>query len=319
MRTGTIFRGSCCAATLALALLTSCAGFDPSFPERPEAPAASDTGAGEETFPRLADVPARPNLSYDLRQEREIREGLVADRQNARYDGQELRREAGLRQVPPDPAVPLPAPARQEGEEPEPPPEPATVFVEEAIEQDEDDGSLGDFLDTLERLQPAAVTSPEPAAGGTASGTPEPASQAEPPPQVAAPPAEPPAAPPVEAGPDKADGTGETGYENLPVVFLSPPDGDGPLPDHVSVEFAAGSDIVEPDAETVIRNFAARLQRAGRGARVVAAGDPPVLAIDRARAVAIRLVRQGIPGNWIDIETGGVGATVVVYPEATGG
>ncbi|MEZ5825214.1 MAG: hypothetical protein R3C97_10890 [Geminicoccaceae bacterium] len=281
-------------------LLTSCEGFDPSLPERPAAPVADASGKPAD-FPDLANIPARPNLSYDLRQEREIQQGLVADRENARYRGQQLRREAGLRQTPPDPAVPQPAPVRQPVAVVESPADPSTLYVEEAIEQDQDDGSLGDFLDSLERRQDVAVASPAPEplpAAGTQAARPAPT------PEERAP------------GPETA---AETDYGDLPVVFLSPPDEDGPLPEYVRVDFANGSDTVDPDANEKIRSLAVRLQRAGKGARVVASGDPPILALDRARAVAIRLVRHGIPGNWIDIETGGTGSDVVVYPEASGG
>ena len=277
---------ACCVAAACLTL-AACSGADLSLPPRPKAaspeaasPEAASTeaarvDAGAETFPDLREVPRRPRLTYDLTQEREIRDELAADRDNARYEGQALRRDAGLRRAPPDPAMPVPAPLRAPEIEISEVPDLTTVYVEEAIKQDEDDGSLGDFLDTLERGHAAAVASPAPAAPTGAESV-------------------------AEAEPAAGGAVEEADWPAVSEPF--------------AVAFAQGSAVVSAAMAKELRAFAFRLQQSGRGALLRAEGDPPVLALDRARAVAIRLVQQGVPGNWIDIETGGMGERVVVYP-----
>ena len=47
--------------------------------------------------------------------------------------------------------------------------------------------------------------------------------------------------------------------------------------------------------------------------RIVAPASPPALAIDRARAVAVSLMRLGASADQIDLSTGGLGEEVVVY------
>ncbi|MCB9942132.1 MAG: hypothetical protein H6851_00730 [Geminicoccaceae bacterium] len=361
-----------CAATVLLLILSGCGDFDPSLPDRPEAPSTVDADGNEVAFPRLQDVPQRPNLTYDLRQEREIQRGLVADRENARYAGQKLQREAGLRSMPPDPVVPVPAPPAQPVQDESGPATDLTAaYVRDAMLQDEDDGSLNDFLRTLEREQAAAVASPLPGAepaieaprngdapdGGTAiiedtsvagllpvgdaagdaarnmpeipsssSDTPSPGEDV--PPAASAPAATPPPSDTVPSAgnagtgskvPASPEDAAETAYADLPVVFLGTPLDDRPLPRYLTVDFSVGSSVVDSRENDALRSLAVRLQRAGQGAKVVASGDPKLLALDRARSVAMRLVQNGVPGNWIDIETGGSGEKVVVYPVANGG
>lgn len=119
--------------------------------------------------------------------------------------------------------------------------------------------------------------------------------------------------------PASPEDAAETAYADLPVVFLGTPLDDRPLPRYLTVDFSVGSSVVDSRENDALRSLAVRLQRAGQGAKVVASGDPKLLALDRARSVAMRLVQNGVPGNWIDIETGGSGEKVVVYPVANGG
>jgi outer membrane protein OmpA-like peptidoglycan-associated protein len=69
-----------------------------------EQPAASGTEA-DPAYPSLHAVPPRPQLSYTVEQRRAIVDGLVADRENARYSSQVARYRAGLSDLPP-PAAP---------------------------------------------------------------------------------------------------------------------------------------------------------------------------------------------------------------------
>ncbi len=141
---------------LAALLLVGCGDFLDNIPSRPAA--SDDPTIAEADYPSLASVPARPQLTYTLEQRREIAQGLVADRANARYAGDALRRDLD-RPVQPDTAPPLP---------PLPQPDVASstvdpegdltlAYIEDALARDSDDGSLGDFLDRLERRPPASA------------------------------------------------------------------------------------------------------------------------------------------------------------------
>lgn len=134
-----------------LVMLGGCGELLDSVPPRPAA--IDDPVVAETPFPRLAEVPARPQITYDLDERRAIADGLVADRDNARHQGNELRQQAGQAPLPPAPPLPPRPPAKAE-----PPPDPAAdlaiAYVEDSLARDADDGSLGDFLDALERLPP---------------------------------------------------------------------------------------------------------------------------------------------------------------------
>ena len=47
-------------------------------------------------YPSLHTVPPRPQLSYPVEQRRAIVDGLIADRENARYSNQVVRYRTGL-------------------------------------------------------------------------------------------------------------------------------------------------------------------------------------------------------------------------------
>lgn len=142
-------------AALSAGLLTGCVDFLANIPERP---AASDDAAVAETpYPSLRSVPARPQLTYTLEQRREIAEGLVADRANARYAGDTVRQELD-QAVRPDTAPPLPpAPVAPSAPAADPEADLAAAYIEEALARDADDGSLSDFLKRLERRPPASA------------------------------------------------------------------------------------------------------------------------------------------------------------------
>jgi outer membrane protein OmpA-like peptidoglycan-associated protein len=129
-------------------------------------------------YPSLHTVPLRPQLSYTVEQQRAIVDGLIADRENARYTSEVVRYRTGLSSMPPpDPrelaALPLvpepegdasPAPAAEPSGRPDA--DGSTEFM------DRDDG-LGSFMDEMLEAEPAGPRRPAP--GG------EPGARAEPP------------------------------------------------------------------------------------------------------------------------------------------
>jgi outer membrane protein OmpA-like peptidoglycan-associated protein len=142
---------------LALLLLVGgCSGALENVPPRPAA--IEDPAVADAAFPELASVPARPQLSYTLEQRREIAEGLVADRANARYTGDALRRALD-RPVRPDMAPPLPPPPAdaETASTRDPGSDLTLAYIEEALARDSDGGSLNDFLDRLQQPPPAAA------------------------------------------------------------------------------------------------------------------------------------------------------------------
>lgn len=73
---------------------------------------AEDTGpseavAAQSGYPSLHTVPPRPQLSYTVEQRRAIVDGLIADRENARYSNQVVRYRTGLSGLPPPDAPPV--------------------------------------------------------------------------------------------------------------------------------------------------------------------------------------------------------------------
>ena len=75
---------------------------------------AEDTGPNEAVpaesgYPSLHTVPLRPQLSYPVAQRRAIIDGLIADRENARYSNQVVRYRTGLNGLPPPDTRPVAA------------------------------------------------------------------------------------------------------------------------------------------------------------------------------------------------------------------
>lgn len=150
-------------------------------------------------YPRLSAVPPRPQLSYPVEQRREVVEGLISDRENARYTGQAVRYRTGRSDLPPPPR-PAASPVEtaqaivQTPQVPVPPTAdgPMVVIEDDGLSDDSartlgeseaelDDGSLNDFIrdlvrDTGPSEDEAPILTPVP--GTTvAPGAPPPASQ----------------------------------------------------------------------------------------------------------------------------------------------
>ncbi|MCB2053450.1 MAG: hypothetical protein KDE35_04305 [Geminicoccaceae bacterium] len=275
----------------------------------PPRPAAPDpiAGADLEAEPQLAGVPALPRLTYDLAQSRRIEGELAADRDNARYRGQALQHDVGLRAAPPDRPRPAPAPRAEPVEPVEPADDLATVQVRETLRQDADDGSLDDFLDALERGQAAAVASPRPdprpdseqiaRADDEAAPAPGPADGIE---------------PPVAPVSERPSGEVAAIENTAPPLEVEAPD-DGTL----AVIFAPNSAVFPDPWRGDLASMAAWLRQERLGATVRAQGSPAVLATDRARAIAVQLVQAGVPADWIEVETGGTGDLAVIYADTS--
>ena len=131
-----------------------------------EQPADQVDGAGAaptSEYPSLHTVPPRPRLSYSVQQSRAIVDGLVADRENARYTDQVVRYRSGQSGQPPPPAPPTTVaaavpedvvePARTEAASDEPV-DPGPSYADDddqVFEQQYDDDTLSDFVDELAR------------------------------------------------------------------------------------------------------------------------------------------------------------------------
>lgn len=68
-------------------------GTDPDPTARPVEVAPLDTS---EPYPPVSSVPARPQLSYNVQQERAIVDALISDREHARYTGSAIRYRSGV-------------------------------------------------------------------------------------------------------------------------------------------------------------------------------------------------------------------------------
>ena len=136
----------------ALMLLAGCQG-DPAPGISPATPATPAT------YPDLASVPPRPNLSYTIEQRNEIARGLVADRANARHRQAELAYATGRSDTPPPPPPPPPPPAPSAAPAAPEPPVPGAAdiardYVDANLNAASDDGELRDFMRRMERKIP---------------------------------------------------------------------------------------------------------------------------------------------------------------------
>ena len=125
-------------------------------------------------YPSLHTVPPRPRLTYTVEQRRAIVDGLIADRENARYTDDVVRYRTGRSSLPPPPAPPVVATA-----EPEVPAGPGGTAPDAAktqpapesdagrIYRDNPTNSLGSFIDDLAR---GAAEDPPATAGSEAAG-----------------------------------------------------------------------------------------------------------------------------------------------------
>jgi outer membrane protein OmpA-like peptidoglycan-associated protein len=127
-----------------------------------EDPGLSEAVPAQPDHPSLHTVPPRPQLSYTVEQRRAIVEGLIADRENARYSNQVVRYRAGLSGLPPPATPPVAAapPAAPDVAATEAtPPAPGRPDLPSAppeTEFDHYDDDLDSFLEDMERSGAAA-------------------------------------------------------------------------------------------------------------------------------------------------------------------
>jgi hypothetical protein len=143
------------------------------------------SAASTSAYPSLHTVPPRPRLSYSVEQRRAIVDGLVADRENARYTDQVVRYRSGQSSLPPPPAPPtavaavvpegLVEPPRAEAA-PDEPVAPGPTYGDDDDRvfgrQYGDDDTLSDFVDELARdtaEQPLGEPAPAGSAGSAGS------------------------------------------------------------------------------------------------------------------------------------------------------
>lgn len=87
-----------------------------------------------------------------------------------------------------------------------------------------------------------------------------------------------------------------------------------------AVRFPEGGVEVGGADAARLRALARSLAEKAGGVRLVAEGASPVEALDRGRTVAVRLLDGGLGSDRIELEIGGAGSAVVLYPAAdTGG
>jgi outer membrane protein OmpA-like peptidoglycan-associated protein len=112
-------------------------------------------------YPSLHTVPPRPQLSYTVEQRRAIVDGLIADRENARYTSEVVRYRTGLSSMPPpDPrtlaAIPLTSEPQEGDAAPAPAAEPSGRPDADASTAFMDlDDDLGSFMDEMLEVEPA--------------------------------------------------------------------------------------------------------------------------------------------------------------------
>jgi hypothetical protein len=307
-------RGTISAAALLLAFTLGACERGTSSGESPALPVSPTD------YPDLARVPPRPNLSYTIEQRRAIKEGLVADRENARHRAAELAYATGQSKEPPPPR---PAPAAEEADAGAPaaaaPAAPAEVpgdqaiaraYVQENLNAAADNGRLRKFMRRLDRkipdpFGPASITEAAglaaPAAQPTApaAGTPGPGAQRE----------------------GNAQAERRLGGHLGGILGL---DGDGATPPSpvraaagpvvARVPFADGSRSLAAGAEAGLAQ-AVEIARARKARlKVVPPATPPALGLDRGREVAQALLRAGAAAGEVELATGkGAGDEVLVY------
>ena len=323
--------------------------------------AKTETVAAAEGYPSLHTVPPRPQLSYPVQQRRAIVEGLVADRENARYTSDVVRYRTGLSSMPPpEPRIVAVAPAEPEPPDaaPAPPGAPSDrPVVEESPELIYEDDDLGSFMEDLLNDRVAPGGAPEARAappGGVTPGAgppdepvvaddvgPPDGAQAVPAIMAAAPP-EPARDAPVTTGtdersriappppaPPRPGSASEVAEATMPEPRRAEPDVPRPLEKPVpgaaqievagglvgveipagddrgtavgSIAFGPGSAALPPDAKARLDQVLGEANAQGARVKIVGEGAAPALALDRARAVGLALVRGGLSADRLEM------------------
>jgi outer membrane protein OmpA-like peptidoglycan-associated protein len=326
-----------------MVILAACQNVD-------EGATRTETAVQPSGYPDLHTVPPRPQLSYTVEQRRTIVDGLVADRENARYTSEVIRYRAGLSSMPPPPEPKALAAAPSEAE-PEPGEAAATSSPGPADERPADrstgridrDDSLDSFMEEMldavppERRQTGAGGEPEARAAPAPEELVRPAAAPRAPPPrpstTAAPNGPVRAAPPkpqLAAATDALDETRAAGPATAdhPAVRPVPKPAPGepqievanglveiavpPAEDHDdavgSITFGPGSATLPPEAQDRLMQILGAAEAQGARVKIVGEAEAPALALDRARAVGLALVQQGLPADRLEMTLAGGGA-----------
>ena len=313
-----------------------------------------ETNAVEGSYPSLHTVPPRPQLSYPVEQRRAIVDGLVADRENARYTSEVVRYRTGLSSMPPpERSIVAAAPVEAEPEAagaasapPDPPSEPPVIQPAPELTYEDDD--LDSFMQDLlnNQAEPARGGEPEariaPPAAAALSGPPvapgaQPdgaqavtatmaASQPEPArdapattradSRIAPPPAP---AKPAPASEVAEATTPERREPTVPEPLQKPAPGaaqievaDGLVAVEIpageargtavgTIAFGPGSAALPSDAKARLEQVLGEANAQGARVKIVGEAAAPALALDRAKAVGLALVRGGLSADRLEM------------------
>lgn len=107
--------------------------------------------------PGLASVPPRPNLTYDVEQKREIVEGLIMDRDNARHVASTIRAYESLEE---GDTSPLPRPEEIEFPQTASAPDTVPPALPRTVESHSQNENIEEFLEELQRSANAEWKTP---------------------------------------------------------------------------------------------------------------------------------------------------------------
>lgn len=290
--------------------------------EKPEA--APPETAGSPSFPNLGAVPERPVVPSLKSQQAEIREGLVADQENARYTEEEVRQEVDRRAG----SVPQAVGPRISAVPPAPPPVARPTVPSPVIPAAP--GSAANPASRAEVPLPPSVPAPAP----QVVAPPEPRAAVAVP-SVPPPPVSPPAAPPIR--------TAVPPPPSVAPPTLTPPAYAPPAPPAPAaaapqlsqplkvgtIYFAENARQLQSADVVILEQIAAAQRSTGSRLRVVgyasggaSAAPSPRLAqvnydvsLKRANAVVSALVSLGVPPGQIFVEA--LGDTAPLYAEYT--
>jgi outer membrane protein OmpA-like peptidoglycan-associated protein len=310
----------------------------------------TETNAVEGSYPSLHTVPPRPQLSYPVEQRRAIVDGLVADRENARYTSEVVRYRTGLSSMPPPErsivaAAPVEAEPEAAGAASAPPDPPVIQPAPELTYEDDDlDSFMQDLLNNQAeparggepeaRIAPPAAAAPSgpPVAlraqsGGAqavtatmAASQPEPAGDA---PattradsRIAPPPAPAKPAPASEVAeatmPERREPTvpeplqkPAPGAAQIEVadglVAVEIPAGEARGTAVGTIAFGPGSAALPSDAKARLEQVLGEANAQGARVKIVGEAAAPALALDRAKAVGLALVRGGLSADRLEM------------------
>jgi outer membrane protein OmpA-like peptidoglycan-associated protein len=281
----------------------------------------------DQPYPNLAQVPPKPEMP-DAATRQKIAQALLADRANAQYEAAKVPLT--------DPSLPSASPSLFGGAVPPPPPSEQTASATlqaatappapSAPPAQEQVGSASPpkvkpaprmNVSQAPLAQQAAPQSKPSAVGATPTAGPPQATQAEAgPPEIPQAPPPPPQLPEISGAP-----TAPTPPPKAPKVAPTLPALSESETKPVAVAFPIGSAVLPNSADADLQKFAAR--RAGHSVLIIGYGDAETdtpeaqqaavkLALERARAVAAALTKNGVPMDAIrmEAEPAGHGAAV---------